>query len=240
MLLLVGLGLAPPQSLTLEAWEALQAADAIYLETYTNIGISVDDFAAFLKKRVAPAPRTTVESEELLTLAKTQTVALCCIGDVFTATTHSVLYLDCLQQDILVKMFQNNGVMTAAALTGLELYKFGQTITIPYPGASYDPRSYLAKIESNRAAGLHTLCLLDIKADEERFMTIPEAIALLEEHLTLALVIGCAKLGTDNHITAGSTEALGQHSWPSQPHCLIIPGQLNAVEQEFVEHWQLH
>jgi len=237
MLLLIGLGLSPPGSVSVEAWESLQAADSVYLEQYTNLGISADELAAFLKRPALLAPRTKVESEQLLHEASLKTVALCVIGDVFTATTHSVLYLDCLKADVPVKVFQNAGIMNAVAMTGLELYKFGQTVSIPYPMPSFNPDSYLEKIASNQAAGLHTLCLLDIKADEAKYMTIPEALVLLKDIRT-PIIIGIAKLGTENHVYAGTREQLLQHIWPSQPHSIIIPGQLNAVEQEFVEFWQ--
>lgn len=237
MLLLIGLGLAPPGSIGVEAWESLQSADTIYLEQYTNLGLTAEELAEFLKKPVLGADRTFVEGDELLQEASLKTVALCIIGDVLTATTHSVIYLECLKRDISVKVFQNAGIMNVAGMTGLELYKFGQTVSIPYPLPSFEPTSYLAKIESNRAAGLHTLCLLDIKADEQRYMTIPEAIKLLHT-LSFNLLIGVARLGTENHVFAGTPEQLTEHSWPGQPHSLIIPGQLNVIEQEFVERWR--
>lgn len=236
MLLLVGLGLNPPGSLGVEAWEALQNADTVYLEGYTNLGISEKELATFLNRPVQLVGRDFVESDKLLNEASLKTVALCIIGDVFTATTHSVLYLECLKRDISLRVFQNAGIMAAVALSGLELYKFGQTVSIPYPQESFHPSSYLEKIAANRAAGLHTLCLLDIKADEKKFMTIPEAIPLLSS-LQFSIMIGASKLGTENHIFSGTPDELRAHKWPSQPHSIILPGPLNAVEQEFIEYW---
>jgi diphthine methyl ester synthase len=237
MLLLIGLGLTPPGSISLEAWESLQNADVVYLETYTNLGITAGTLAEFLKRPVLVADRNTVEQDIVLREAATKTVALCVIGDIFTATTHSTIYLECLKQDIIVRLFPNVGIMNAVGVVGLELYKFGQTVSLPYPMESFTPTSYLEKIEANRAAGLHTLCLLDIKADEERFMTIAEALPLLEK-LHIPLFIGVARIGTENHIFAGSADELRKHDWPPQPHSLIIPAGLNAIEQEFVALWQ--
>lgn len=238
MLLLVGLGLCPPGSIQLEAWEALERADTVYLDTYTNLGYTPDELATFLKRPVEAAPRSVVEDDSLLREASQKTVALCVIGDVFTATTHSVLYLECLKQDIAVRTFSNAGIMNTIALTGLELYKFGQTVSIVFPSEHYSPTSWAEKIASNRAAGLHTLCLLDIRADEDRFMTIPQALPLLEKHVgSLKTVMGVAKLGTENHVFAGTPEELIAHPWPSQPHAIVIPGILNAVEQEFLALW---
>jgi diphthine methyl ester synthase len=238
MLILIGLGLAPPGSLSLEAWEALQSADKVYLEQYTNLGLSVEELAEFLKRPVLPADRQLVEGDLILQEASVNTVALCVIGDIFTATTHSVIYLECLKRDIMVRLFPNAGIMNAVGVVGLELYKYGQTVSIPYPMNSYDPTSYFDRIMSNRAAGLHTLCLLDIKADENRFMTIPEALALLKGKIDFPLAIGVCRIGTDNHVFAGNIADLNQHEWPGQPHSLIIPGQLNVIEEEFIERWR--
>lgn len=238
MLLLIGLGLNPPGSISLEAWEALQSADTVYLEQYTNIGITAAEFAEFLKRPVLVADRQAVESDAILQDAAVNTVALCVIGDIFTATTHSVVHLECLKRDIIIRLFPNVGIMNMVGVVGLELYKYGQTVSIPYPMESFAPTSYLGRIESNRAAGLHTLCLLDIKADIDRYMTIPESLDLLEKDLEIPLAIGVARLGTENHIFAGSPSELRKHAWPKQPHSLIIPGQLNAVEEEFIALWK--
>jgi diphthine synthase len=240
MFLLIGLGPAPPGTLQLAAREALQTADVVYLENYTNLGYDRAAFEAFLGRSVLPAPRSVVENDELLRSARTSTVALCVLGDIFSATTHSTLYLDCRTQNIPCRVFPNAGVMNTIALTGLELYKFGQTVSIPYPVGDYKPTSYREKIDANRALGLHTLCLLDIKADENRFMTIPEALELLSTGLAepLTAVIGVARLcAEDMVVRAGTPQTLLNVEWGAQPHCLVIPGTLNAVEEEFVAQW---
>jgi diphthine synthase len=239
MLLLIGLGPRPPGSLQADARDALARAETIYLENYTNLGYTLEEFSAFLSRTVLPAPRSVVESSALLDEARRKSVALCVIGDIFTATTHSTIYLECLQNNIPIELYPNAGVMNTIAFTGLELYKFGQTISIPYPIGEYKPASYLKKIEDNQKLGLHTLCLLDIKADENRYMTIPEAIALLEGKVVMHTLVGVARLcAPDMRIRAGTPETLSATEWGAQPHCLVIPGNLNAVEEEFMEHWK--
>jgi diphthine methyl ester synthase len=239
MLLLIGLGVSPPGSISLEAWEFIQQADVVYLETYTNLGYSVEAFSEFLHKPVQAAPRSLVENDALLQDATDKTIALCVIGDVFSATTHSVLYLECIKQNIPIRLFPNAGIMNSIAVSGLELYKFGQTVSIVYLSEQYSPTSWAAKILGNRAAGLHTLCLLDIKADEGRYMTIPEAILILQANVPeLGTIIGCAQVGTRNKIVAGTPEELQEIDWGAQPHSIVIPGTLNAIEEEFVERWK--
>lgn len=56
--------------------------------------------------------------------------------------------------------------MNAVGCAGLQLYHFGETISIPYWTESWKPDSFYDKIKANREHGLHTLCLLDIKVKE--------------------------------------------------------------------------
>jgi diphthine synthase len=90
--------------------------------------------------------------------------------------------------------------MSAVAACGLQLYNFGQTISIPFWTAKWRPDSYYEKIKQNLDLGFHTLCLLDIKVKEQseenlfkgrliyeppRFMTVAQAVAqLLESEAT--------------------------------------------------------
>lgn len=56
--------------------------------------------------------------------------------------------------------------MTAIGCCGLQLYRFGETVSIPYWSDNWRPDSFYEKIVSNRQKNLHTLCLLDIKVKE--------------------------------------------------------------------------
>lgn len=62
--------------------------------------------------------------------------------------------------------------MTAVGCCGLQLYSYGETISIPYWTDSWSPDSFYEKIASNRQRGLHTLCLLDIKVKEPTLESI--------------------------------------------------------------------
>lgn len=42
----------------------------------------------------------------------------------------------------------------------LQLYTFGETVSIPFWTDTWKPDSFLEKIEGNLERGLHTLCLL--------------------------------------------------------------------------------
>jgi diphthine synthase len=238
---LIGLGLNPPGSIPADALATLRAADTVYLETYTNLGITPQALAQHLGRDVLPAPRTTVESDAVLAHATDRTVALAVIGDIFTATTHSVLYLECLERGIPVTLHPNAGIMNAIGVTGLELYKFGETVSVPYPLPSYDPTLYVGKLRANRDRGLHTLALLDIKADEGRYMTVAEGIAELLRKKAIdaeTLVIGCARVGTDRILKAGLPADVATFDFGPQPHCIVVPGNLNALETDFIARWR--
>lgn len=50
--------------------------------------------------------------------------------------------------------------MNAIGCCGLQLYSFGETISIPYWSDTWQPDSFYDKIKINRDNGFHTLCLL--------------------------------------------------------------------------------
>lgn len=81
--------------------------------------------------------------------------------------------------------------MNAIGATGLQLYSFGETVSVPYFQEKWRPYSFLPKIAKNFNNKQHTLVLLDIRVreisfenlskgkeiyDPPRFMTVNEAI----------------------------------------------------------------
>lgn len=57
-------------------------------------------------------------------------------------------------------MVHNASVMNAIGVCGLQLYRYGETVSIPFFTDSWRPDSFYEKIQRNRNLGLHTLCLL--------------------------------------------------------------------------------
>ena len=127
--------------------------------------------------------------------AKDADVAFLVVGDPFGATTHSDLVLRAREQDIPFKNVHNASIMNAIACTGLQLYNFGETVSIPFWTDSWKPDSFYQKILKNRECGYHTLCLLDIKVKEQseenlcrgrkiyeppRFMSTQQVVCLLD------------------------------------------------------------
>ena len=52
--------------------------------------------------------------------------------------------------------------MNAIGCCGLQLYNYGQTVSIVFFTETWRPDSFDPKIKANRDIGLHTLCLLGI------------------------------------------------------------------------------
>lgn len=89
------------------------------------------------------------------------------VGDPFGATTHSDLVLRAKEQKIPTQSIHNASIMNAIGCCGLQLYNFGETVSIPFWTDSWEPDSFYDKIVDNHKRGMHTLCLLDIKVKEQ-------------------------------------------------------------------------
>ena len=115
------------------------------------------------------ADREFVESDsnQLLNEAANQNIVLLVVGDPFGATTHSDMVLRAKTQGIPFKVVHNSSIMTAVGCCGLQLYSFGETVSIPFWDDSWKPSSFVDKIINNLRNGFHTLCLLDIKVKEQ-------------------------------------------------------------------------
>ncbi len=87
------------------------------------------------------------------------------VGDPFGATTHTDLVLRAVERQVPYKIIHNASIMNAVGCSGLQLYNFGEAVSVCFWSESenWRPKSYFPKMCENRQRGLHTLCLLDIK-----------------------------------------------------------------------------
>ena len=182
MLYMIGLGLAYPEDITVRGLEAVKKCKKVFLEGYTSILMDAtkESLEKFYGRKITIAYRETVESQsdEILADAKEDNVAFLVVGDVFGATTHTDLVIRAREQGIQVECIHNASVMNAVGACGLQLYKFGQAVSIVFFTDSWRPDSFYEKIMENRRIGLHTLLLLDIKVRE------PDFKELMKGHLT--------------------------------------------------------
>lgn len=249
-LYLIGTGLNDEKDITVKGLETIRGCDEVYLENYTSlINCSVNDLEKYYGKKITVVDRKFVEqTDSIVAAAKNKKVALLVIGDPFGATTHIDLMLRCRQQNVDFKIINNASILTAVGITGLQIYKFGKTTSIPYPENSFKPETSYEIIRQNRLLGLHTLLLLDLKPEQGRFMTVAEAIEILLEiesrkkqdvFTKNTFCVGCARIGSDDFvIKAGTAAELQDHDFGKAPHCLIVPGELHFVEEDALKIWQ--
>ena len=57
--------------------------------------------------------------------------------------------------------------MNAVGACGLQLYNFGQTVSLVFFTETWKPDSFYDRIRENADLGMHTLVLLDIKVKEQ-------------------------------------------------------------------------
>jgi len=57
--------------------------------------------------------------------------------------------------------------MNAMGACGLQLYNFGQTVSLVFFTDTWKPSSFYDRVKENWERGMHTLVLLDIKVREQ-------------------------------------------------------------------------
>ncbi|XP_075473093.1 diphthine methyl ester synthase isoform X2 [Ascaphus truei] len=199
MLYLIGLGLGDAKDVTVRGLEVIRKCSRVYLEAYTSIlTVGKDALEEFYGRPLILADRETVEQEagEILRDAAVIDVAFLVVGDPFGATTHSDLVLRAAKAGIPHRVIHNASILSAVGCCGLQLYNFGETVSIVFWTDTWKPESFYDKIRRNRLNGMHTLCLLDIKVKEQsienlmkgrkvyeppRYMTVSQAAKQLVE-----------------------------------------------------------
>ena len=247
MLYLIGIGLNDEKDITMKGLEAIKKSNEIFLETYTSkLQIPVEKLEEFYDKKIIIATRTLVEqdSSKILEKAKNENVSFLVIGDPLSATTHIDLILRAKEKNIDVEVIHNASIMNAVGITGLQLYKFGKTTSIPFNEGNPVETPYDA-LKENLKINCHTLMLLDLRPQENKFMTISEAIRYLlkielkrnEKVFTEnTFVIGASKISSkEQKIKYGKARDIMNFNFGSSPYCLIVPGKLHFMEEEFLK-----
>ncbi|XP_067893658.1 diphthine methyl ester synthase [Heterodontus francisci] len=267
MLYLIGLGLGDARDITLKGLDIVRKCSRVYLEAYTSLlTVGKEVLEEFYGRELIIAEREMVEQEadDILRDAADNDVAFLVVGDPFGATTHSDLVLRAVKAGIQYHVVHNASILNAVGCCGLQLYNFGETVSIVFWTESWKPESFYDKIKRNRQAGVHTLCLLDIKVKEQslenlmrgkkvfeppRFMSVNEAAEqLLEiienrrdrgEELALTeetLCVGLARVGAkDQKIAAATLHQMVKEDLGGPLHSLIITGHMHPMEIEMLK-----
>lgn len=169
MLYLVGLGLGDAKDITVKGLEIVRKVGAVFLENYTSIlACDKEELEQFYGRAVTVVDRDMMEQgdKEILDAAEDGDAAVLVVGDPLNATTHTDLLLRAAGRNIPYQVIHNASIINAVACCGLQIYNFGETVSIPFWTDTWKPESYYDKIMRNRDNNLHTLCLLDIKVKE--------------------------------------------------------------------------
>ena len=124
----------------------------------------------------------------------------------------------------------------------MQNYKFGKAVTVPFSDRGSVSETPYNVIRENKKMGLHTMCYLDIKSDEQRYLTVNEALQTLlelenrkkEQIVTKeTLVVGVARAGSaEPAVKAGYIEEVINHDFGAPPHTLVVPSKLHFMEAE--------
>ncbi|NWH54886.1 DPH5 synthase, partial [Fregata magnificens] len=146
----------------------------------------------------------------------------------------------------------------------LQLYNFGETVSIVFWTDTWKPESFFDKIEKNRQNGMHTLCLLDIKVKEQslenlmkgrkiyeppRYMSVNQAaeqlLAIIQsrrlqgekpEITENTICVGLARVGApDQKIASGPLYQMSTVELGSPLHSLIVTGTMHPLELEMLK-----
>ncbi len=242
------MGLYDERGISLRGLAEAKDADVVYLELYTSLmpALSKKSLEDFIGKKVIEVTRRDLEEEAetgILGTARKKDVCLLVPGDPFVATTHISLRIGAEKAGIPTRVIHAASIASSVpGATGLQSYKFGRSVSIPFQsGESLSETPYVV-IRENKKRGLHSLVFLDIDLEASRLMSIQEALTILlkleqkrQEHVVTdrTLVIGIARLGSLNaEVLAGPVRELLKHDFGPPPHVLILPGELHFLERE--------
>jgi diphthine synthase len=233
-LYMVGIGLWDAKDISVRGLETVKRCTKVYLEIYTSrLGSSIAELESLYGKHVIAADRSMVENkgDEIINEAKSSDVAFLVIGDVLSATTHLDLWARAREAGVHTEIMHNASIITAVAETGLELYKFGRVVSIPFENEKVaSPVDFYRR---NEEQGLHTLFLLDLRPDENRFMKAADAARYLLRHIPDRMAIGCAGIGSPKpEMRYALLSVLSMHDFSLYPQSLILPANLHFMEEE--------
>ncbi|MGC8895998.1 MAG: diphthine synthase [Candidatus Bathyarchaeia archaeon] len=243
----VGLGLHDEKGISLRGLEEVKTADKVFIELYTSFmpNFSIKRFEELSGKRVQKISRRELEEENgkiIIEAAKRGKAVLLVPGDPLIATTHVALRVYAERLGVKTRVVHGASIISAVAgLSGLHNYKFGKSVTIPFQNENPSETPYEV-IAKNKENGLHTLCLLDIKAEEKRYMRIRESLEVLlkvEEKrkknvATMeTLAVGVARAGSSNPtVKADFIKELLNYDFGEPPYSIVFPAALHFMEAE--------
>ncbi len=245
-LIFIGLGLYDEEDITIKGKDAAANVDIVFSEFYTSrlAGANIEEIEKVLGRDVQVLSREEVESGDIvLDTAVDHSTAFLTAGDPMAATTHVELRLRAVERGIKTKVIHGISIISAVpSILGVMHYKFGRTVTLPFLRERGYPHSPYEHIKANQSIGLHTLILLDIDGENERYMTVNqgvEALLMLEEKrredviTNDTLMAGLARVGSpEPEIRVGNPRELLEHDFGGGLHSMVVFSELHFMEEE--------
>ncbi len=241
------MGLYDENDISLRGLGEVKNADFVFAELYTSLmlGIKIERLEEAVGQKVVLVSRKMLEEDDgniIIAAAMEGKAAFLVPGDPLIATTHVNLRIKAKETGIKTRVIHGASIISAVVgLSGLQNYKFGRSVTIPFiaEGLAETPYNVIGR---NLEAGLHTLCFLDIRAEKKQYMSIKEALkTLLAIEATkrkgliskTRLVVGIARAGSTTVVVkAGPLNEVLSHDFGGPPHTLVFPSRLHFVEAE--------
>ena len=234
MLYLIGLGLDDGE-ITQKGMEALESAEKAFAEFYTNTEtVDVQRLGKKADTEIEKLSREEVEQKDkIIESAEDQETAFLVSGDPLTATTHYDIKHRAEENGINTKVIHAPSIFTSIAETGLNVYKFGRTVTLP---EDMTPESIGEDIQKNDSIDLHSLVLLDINYEAS-----DAAAKLIEinQELSEREVAVLERANDDGQeISVMNLRELSNAELGETPHCIIMIGETSHKEEEFLEAYR--
>ncbi len=234
MLYLIGLGLDDGE-ITQKGLEALESVERAFVEFYTNTEtIDIEKLEEQTGTKIEKLSRDEVErNDKIIESAEEKDTAFLVSGDPLTATTHYDIKHRAEEKGINTNVFHAPSIFLSIAETGLNVYKFGRTVTLP---KDMTPDSIGEHIEKNDSIGLHSLVLLDIDYNANK---AAEKLIEIEQDLEdrEAVLLERANDETQN-VSVLKLKELSKTDLGETPHCIIITGETSHKEEEFLEAYR--
>lgn len=156
--------------------------------------------------------------------------------------------------------------MSGIGCTGLQLYNFGQTVSMVFFLDNWKPSSYYDRVRENVQIGLHTLVLLDIKVKEQsienmargrriyeppRYMTVAQCASQMLEteeerkegvYGPDSLAVGAARVGAANQkLVSGTLQELSTVDMGAPLHSLVLLGRrTHDLERDYIREYAVN
>ena len=168
-------------------------------------------------------------------------VAFVTAGDTMAATTHVDLRIRAMEEGIPTNVIHGVSIFTAcASALGLQPYKFGRTVTMPFPEPGYHPALPVREHLRELVPGTAHAGPAGHQGGGGRYMTANQAVHWLLEaekargrgwSPTSTIICAAARVGSRTEkVAAGYPDKMLKEDMGPPLHAVVVPGKLHFME----------